>query len=98
VAGSSVGGSRESLAVGIIGAVIGGVIGNAVERSGTREEAVEILVQLRNGDRRSIVQSKAAETFAPGDAVILVTTGGRVRVSKAPVIAPQPGDSPAPRT
>jgi outer membrane lipoprotein SlyB len=98
VAGSSVGGSRESLAVGIIGAVIGGVIGNAVERNGTREEAVEILVQLRNGDRRSIVQSKAAETFAPGDAVILVTTGSRVRVSKAPVIAPQTGDSPAPRT
>jgi outer membrane lipoprotein SlyB len=98
VAGSSVGGSREAVAVGIIGAVIGGVIGNAVERNTTREEAVEILVQLRNGDRRSIVQSKAAETFAPGDAVIIVTTGGRVRVSKAPVITPAPAESAAPRT
>ncbi|MCB1983569.1 MAG: glycine zipper 2TM domain-containing protein, partial [Rhodoferax sp.] len=46
VAGSSVGGSREAVAVGVIGAVVGGVIGNAVERFGTREDALEILVQL----------------------------------------------------
>ncbi|MDP1901060.1 MAG: glycine zipper 2TM domain-containing protein [Rubrivivax sp.] len=91
IAGSSVGGSREAVAVGIIGAVVGGVIGNAAERFSTKEEAVEILVQLRNGDRRSVVQAKAGETFAPGDAVILVTTGGRVRVTKAPAVAPQAG-------
>ena len=91
VAGSSVGGSREGVIVGIVGAVVGGVIGNAVERQTTREDAVEILVQLRNGDRRSVVQAKAAETFAPGDAVILVTTAGRVRVSKAPVVQPSAG-------
>ena len=71
-----------------LGAVVGGVIGNATERLSTREEAVEILVQLRNGDRRSVVQAKASETFAPGDPVILVTTGGKVRVTKAPVVAP----------
>lgn len=87
VAGSSVGGSREQVAVGIIGAVIGSVIGNAVERSSTREAAVEILVQLKNGDRRSVVQAKAAETFNAGDPVILVTTGGRVRVTRAPVVS-----------
>jgi outer membrane lipoprotein SlyB len=86
IAGSSVGGKRESVVVGIIGAVVGGVVGNAVERGATREEAVEILVQLKNGDRRSVVQAKAAEAFAPGDPVILVTTGGRVRVTKAPVV------------
>lgn len=99
VAGASVGGRRESVAVGIIGAVVGGVVGNAVERNGTREEAVEILVQLRNGDRRSIVQSKASETFNTGDAVILVTTNGRVRVSKAPSFAAPtaaPAAAPAP--
>lgn len=88
VAGSSVGGRREAVAVGIIGAVIGGVIGNAAERLGTREEAVEILLQLKSGDRRSVVQARAAEVFAPGDAVILVTTGGRVRVTKAPSVGP----------
>lgn len=94
IAGSSVGGRREAAVVGLIGAVIGGVVGNAVERSSTREEAVEILVQLKNGDRRSVVQAKAAETFAPGDAVILVTTGGRVRVTKAPAIS-VPAAAPA---
>jgi outer membrane lipoprotein SlyB len=93
IAGSSVGGSREAVAIGIIGAVVGGVIGNATERAATREDAIEILVQLRNGDRRSVVQAKAVESFAPGDAVILVSTGGRVRVTKAPVVAPAPAAS-----
>ena len=59
VAGSSVGGSREAIVVGVLGAVIGGVIGNAVERNTTREEAVEVLVQLKNGERRAVVQAKA---------------------------------------
>jgi outer membrane lipoprotein SlyB len=94
IAGASVGGRRESMVVGVIGAVVGGVVGNAVERNTTREEALEILVQLKNGDRRAIVQAKAAETFAPGDPVILVTTGGRVRVTKAPTVAP-PAVAPA---
>lgn len=96
VAGSSVGGSREAVAIGILGAVVGGVVGNAAERLATREQAVEILLQLKSGDRRSVIQAAAAETFAPGDAVILVTTGGRVRVTKAPGAAPQKPQSSAP--
>jgi outer membrane lipoprotein SlyB len=96
VAGSSVGGYRESIAVGVLGAVVGGVVGNAVERQATREDAVEILVQLKNGERRAIVQAKAEQTFAPGDPVVLVTTGGRTRVTKAvPATAPaQPAPAP----
>jgi outer membrane lipoprotein SlyB len=90
VAGGSVGGRRESVAVGVLGAVAGAVIGNAVERSSTREEAVEILVQLRNGERRAIVQAKAGEEFRTGDAVVIVTTGGKVRVTRAPAPAPAP--------
>ncbi|WP_280154424.1 glycine zipper 2TM domain-containing protein [Piscinibacter sp. XHJ-5] len=88
VAGSSVGGRRESAVVGVLGAVAGAVVGNAVERMSTREDAVEILVQLRNGERRAIVQAKGNETLAPGDAVILVSTGGKTRVSRAPVVVP----------
>jgi outer membrane lipoprotein SlyB len=88
IAGSGIGGSRDSMVIGVIGAVVGGVIGNAAERSATREDGLEILVQLRNGDRRSVVQARAAESFAPGDPVILVTTGGRVRVTRAPVVTP----------
>ena len=87
IAGSSVGGRRESVVVGVLGAVVGAVAGNAVERMSTREEAVEILVQLRNGERRAIVQAKAGETLSAGDPVILVTTGSKVRVTRAPVVA-----------
>ncbi|MGM9514544.1 glycine zipper 2TM domain-containing protein [Roseateles sp. DB2] len=94
VAGSSVGGRREGQVVGVLGAVAGAVIGNAIERSATREEALEILVQLRNGERRSVVQAKGQENFIPGDAVILVTTGGKTRVSRAPVVS-QPAPAPA---
>lgn len=88
VAGSGVGGSRDGIVAGVIGAVVGGVIGNAVERAGTREEAVELMLQLKNGERRAVVQAKGSETFNPGDAVIIVTTGGKVRVSKAPPVQP----------
>jgi len=86
VAGSSVGGRREGQIAGVLGAVAGAVVGNAVERSGTREEAVEVIVQLRNGERRSVVQAKGNENLNPGEAVILVTTGGKTRVSRAPAI------------
>lgn len=75
---------REGQIIGVLGAVAGVVAGNAIERMGTREDAYEILVQLKNGDRRAVVQAKGTEVFAPGDAVVLVTTGGKVRVSKAP--------------
>lgn len=87
VAGSSRGNSRESVALGVLGAVVGGVIGNTVERAATKEDALEILVQLKSGERRSVVQAKGDENLQPGDAVILVTTGGKVRVTKAPVVS-----------
>lgn len=93
VAGSSVGGHREGFAVGVLGAVAGAVLGNAIERSATQEDAVEVLVQLKNGERRAIVQAKGNETLLPGDAVILVSTGGKVRVTRAPAAAP--GTAPA---
>ena len=98
VAGSSVGGSREAVAVGVIGAVAGAVVGNAIERMSTREEAVEILLQLRSGERRSVVQAKGTESFQPGEAVILVTTGGKVRVTRAPGAAAPAGATSAPGT
>ena len=84
VAGSGVGGRREGIIVGVLGAVAGAVAGNAIERTATREDAVEILLQLRDGDRRAIVQARGNEILQAGDAVILVTTGGKTRVTKAP--------------
>lgn len=89
VAGSSVGGHRESIAVGVLGAVAGAVVGNLTERAATRERAVEILVQLKNGERRAIVQAEGDQELRPGEAVILVTSGGRTRVTRAPVVSPR---------
>lgn len=74
----------EGQIAGILGAAAGAVAGNVIERAGTREEAYEILVQLKNGERRAIVQAKGQEVFAPGDAVLLITSSGKVRVAKAP--------------
>ena len=88
IAGGSVGGRRESGIVGVLGAVAGSVVGNVIERNATKEDAFEIMVQLRGGERRSIVQAKGSESLNPGDQVILVTTGGKVRVTRAPVGTP----------
>ncbi|MDZ7938986.1 MAG: hypothetical protein U5M53_12185 [Rhodoferax sp.] len=81
-AGSGV--PREAQVLGVLAGVAGAAAGNAIERFSTKEDAVEVLVQLKNGDRRAIVQAKGGEVLAAGDAVILVTTGGKVRVTKAP--------------
>lgn len=98
VAGSSVGGKREAVAVGVLGAVVGGVVGNAVERQATREQGEEILVQLRNGERRAIVQARGADVLNPGDAVLIISSGGKVRVTKAPPVAPAPVMTPGGRS
>jgi len=84
VAGSTVGQGKGAIVGGVVGAVAGGVAGNAIERGATREEALEILVQLKSGERRAIVQAKGAEVLSPGDQVIIVTNGGKARVVKAP--------------
>ena len=86
IAGSNVGGPRTGGIVGIVGAIAGGLIGNAVERDATQQQDVEILVQLKNGDRRSVIQGVGSETFAAGDPVIMITTGSRTRVMRAPPV------------
>lgn len=75
---------REAQVLGVLAGVAGAAAGNAIERFSTKEEAVEILVQLKNGDRRAIVQAKGGEQLVAGDPVVLVTTGSKVRVTKAP--------------
>jgi outer membrane lipoprotein SlyB len=80
--GSSI--DREKASLGILAGVIGAVAGNAIERMTTKEEAFEIIVQLGNGDRRAIVQAKGNETLLAGDPVIIVTSGKKIRVTRAP--------------
>ncbi len=85
IAGSAASGvQREQNVLGLLGAVAGAAAGNAIERLSTKEEAVEVIVQLSNGDRRAIVQAKGGETLLAGDKVVIVTSGGKVRVSRAP--------------
>ncbi len=91
ISGASVGGRREAAVVGVLVAIVGSVIGNAIERNATREDAVEYLLQLKNGERRALVQGKGEEIVAAGDPVILVTTGGKTRIMKAPAVASPSG-------
>ncbi|WP_077034591.1 hypothetical protein [Pelomonas sp. KK5] len=91
VAGGGVGGNwRDRQAGSVVGLIAGALIGNAVERSATRQEAYEIVVQLRNGERRSIIQARGEESFNAGDPVVLTTTAGRTRVSRAPSVVAAP--------
>lgn len=102
IAGSTRSSGREQVAIGVVGAVAGALAGHAIERAATRESAQEILVQLRNGERRAIVQAKGNESFMPGEAVVLVTTGGKTRVVRNPAgmpaatLAPTNATQPAP--
>ena len=75
---------REAQVLGVLAGVAGAAAGNMIERYATRDDALEILVQLKGGERRAIVQAKGTEKLEAGDPVIIVTTGGKVRVTKAP--------------
>ena len=80
--GSSI--QREKIGLGVLAGVAGALAGNAIERMATKEEAFEIIVQLRSGERRAIVQTKGNETLLAGDSVIIVTSGNKVRVTRTP--------------
>ena len=90
VAGSGASNGRTGAVVGVVGAVVGAVAGNAIERATTRESAVEILVQLRNGERRAIVQAQGSEAFQAGDQVVLVSSGSTTRVTRAQSVQAKP--------
>ena len=75
---------REKIGLGVLAGVAGALAGNAIERMATKEEAFEIIVQLRGGERRAIVQAKGNETLLAGDSVIIVTSGNKVRVTRTP--------------
>lgn len=91
IAGASASHPRNAGAYSLLGLVAGAVLGNAIEYGSTVEASQELLVQLRNGERRAIVQAIGSEAFKPGDAVMLVGSGGRVRVTRAPAeLTPPP--------
>ena len=83
IAGSGIGGRRDGMVGGVLGAVAGGALGNAIERSTTRENAVELVLRLDDGSRQVIVQSDGAQQFFEGDRVQILGSSGRYRVARS---------------
>ena len=80
VLGSMVGGGRGSILGAVAGAVGGGLAGAAVEKGVTTKQALEITVQLDNGQILSVVQ-EADEPFNRNDRVmVLRSVDGSARV------------------
>ena len=52
-----------TVAVGVLGAVAGAVIGNAIERNATREEAIEVLVQMVADQAKGIIHDAKSRLF-----------------------------------
>ena len=90
IAGSAIGGGNGAAIATVLGAVVGGVAGNAIERDSTTQNGVEIIVQMRDGQRRAVIQGVTADAWATGDPVIMIVTGGNARIARAPQAAPVP--------
>ena len=90
IAGSTIGANSGAAIASMIGAVVGGVAGNAIERDSTKQNGVEIIVQMRDGQRRAVIQGVTADAWATGDPVIMIVTGGNARIARAPQAAPVP--------
>ena len=95
IAGSTIGANSGAAIASMIGAVVGGVAGNAIERDSTTQNGVEIIVQMRDGQRRAVIQGVTSDAWAPGDPVIVIVTGSNARIARAPQVAPVPA-YPAP--
>ena len=95
IAGSAIGGGNGAAIAAVLGAVVGGVAGNAIERDSTTQNGVEIIVQMRDGQRRAVIQGVTGDAWAPGDPVIVIVTDGNARIARAPQAAPAPA-YPAP--
>ncbi len=96
VAASTVGKGRGSDVAAVLGAIAGAAVGNAMERGNTSEAAEELLLQFNNGERRTVVQGKGQDQLRPGDSVVVIQTGQRFRVVRAPARAPASAPAPAP--
>lgn len=82
--GSGIGRGTGRLVGAVGGAIVGGLAGSAVEESATKQNGVEITVELDGGTLVAVTQ--AAEmgiTFSPGDRVrVLTAPDGSARVSR----------------
>jgi outer membrane lipoprotein SlyB len=80
VVGHTIGGGTGKAVATVAGGVAGAVAGSAVEEGVTRQNGLEITVELENGDTIAIVQA-ADEQFDVGDQVrVLMRPDGSARV------------------
>ncbi|MDY6993760.1 MAG: glycine zipper 2TM domain-containing protein [Pseudomonadota bacterium] len=82
IAGSTVGGGRGKSIATTVGAIAGGLAGAAVEEGVTRDDALEITVQLDDGRMISIVQTEPEVAFQAGEPVRVLTSPTATRVTK----------------
>ena len=82
VAGSKIGGGKGSAIGAVLGAVAGGVAGSAAEEAITRKTGIEITVRMDSGRTIAVVQEDTGESFARGDRVRILESGGQTRVTK----------------
>jgi len=82
IAGSTVGHGKGSAVGAVLGAVAGGVAGAAAEESITRKTGLEIVVRLDSGRTIAVVQEDTGESFARGDRVRVLESGGQARVTR----------------
>jgi len=83
IAGSSMGGSGRANAVGAVGGLVAGaIVGAAAERSASRADGMEYVVQTENGSLMTVVQG-ATPAFAAG-ARVLVLYGSPSRLIADP--------------
>lgn len=70
----------------VLGTTLGGVVGNKVANTVSTREAQELVIGIKNPQTGSInrvitvVQPEPYEALAPNDQVLVVNTGGAVRV------------------
>ena len=82
VLGNMVGGGRGRTLATIAGAALGAAGGYAGEKALTKQNGLEITVELENGQQLSIVQA-ADQQFSPGERVrVLRGSDGSARVAR----------------
>ncbi|MCL6417480.1 glycine zipper 2TM domain-containing protein [Aestuariirhabdus sp. Z084] len=81
IAGSTIGSGKGSDIAAIAGAVAGGLLGGQAEEAYTREQGVQLTIELSDGTYISVVQQADPNVqFYKGDSVKVLTANGVSRV------------------
>lgn len=85
IAGSGASGGKTGEVAAVLGAVVGGMVGAAAEEGYTREDGIEMVIKLDDGEYISVVQAankNEADEIKAGDKVRVIESNGVTRVTK----------------